>query len=372
MSEKKRIPYLDMAKGVGIVLMVAGHLFGSLQTIDYKPFFSPAYQFIASFHMPLFFILSGILFFMTGEEKKEGGRLVLGKARTLLLPYATFSLIYMVMNVYTYLVQPELIELSFLHKLLVYTLTFHGISVLWFLPTLFFGELLFFFFRKRLSDKALILCIFVQGLFMLLLSPVFSLAIWEENLFLLGIGSLLQVAARSVLSTVFLAAGYFAGRLFSGREKKTAAGFLLGAGLLIFTAWLCFKNVLVDLNYMVFGNIFLYMICACTGSFGVILVCRNFWEIKLLTFYGKNSLVIMATHMEFKIMLHAILFSYWLNQYITRAKEWVLFGTIAVYITFAEAVVIYLYHHFFYRLIGKRKPDGGKNRIIEKTGRNKK
>ena len=39
MNQKKRITYLDMAKGVGIVLMVAGHLIGSVQTIDYKSYF---------------------------------------------------------------------------------------------------------------------------------------------------------------------------------------------------------------------------------------------------------------------------------------------------------------------------------------------
>ena len=59
MNQKKRITYLDMAKGVGIILMIAGHLIGSLQAIDNKPYFSSVYQFIASFHMPLFFLISG-------------------------------------------------------------------------------------------------------------------------------------------------------------------------------------------------------------------------------------------------------------------------------------------------------------------------
>ena len=67
MNAQKRITWLDMAKGVGIVLMVAGHLIGALQTIDNKPYFSPVYQFIASFHMPLFFIFSGILFRITNS-----------------------------------------------------------------------------------------------------------------------------------------------------------------------------------------------------------------------------------------------------------------------------------------------------------------
>lgn len=359
--EKKRIAYLDMAKGVGIVLMVAGHLFGSLQTIDYKDYFTPVYQFIASFHMPLFFVISGMLFWAVGEEKREPDRFVKGKARALLIPYATFSLIYMVINLYTLIVTPELIEVSFLCKLLVYTVTLHGISVLWFLPTLFLSELLFYGLRRRFSHRVLAAVLGALALFALLISPVFGWTLWEENLGLLAAGSLLQVGCRSLLAAAFLGCGYLAGSLIHRRAerrkgKKSPAEFLLGVGLVLFTSWCCFQNELVDLNYMVFGNIALYMLCALSGSLGVILICRNLWECRLLIFYGKNSLVIMATHMEFKIMLHAILFSYWLNQYVTRAKEWVLFGTIAIYITLAEAVYCFLYNRFLYRLIGRKGP----------------
>ena len=52
MSEK-RLDYLDMVKGIGIILVVVGHsTYVSDGTLTW----------LASFHMPLFFILSGILF----------------------------------------------------------------------------------------------------------------------------------------------------------------------------------------------------------------------------------------------------------------------------------------------------------------------
>ena len=99
MNEKKRITYLDMAKGAGVVLMVLGHLIGSVQTIDYKAYFEPVYHWLASFHMPLFFIISGILLWITKEEQKEMKQIIQRKAKTLLLPYTTFSIIYIVMNI---------------------------------------------------------------------------------------------------------------------------------------------------------------------------------------------------------------------------------------------------------------------------------
>ena len=48
----KRVDYLDYAKGIAIILVVLGHIFsgGNIKTYIY------------SFHMPLFFIISGYLF----------------------------------------------------------------------------------------------------------------------------------------------------------------------------------------------------------------------------------------------------------------------------------------------------------------------
>ena len=48
----KRIEYIDIAKGIGILLVVMGHNDFALVS----PF---AYKLIYSFHMPLFFFLSG-------------------------------------------------------------------------------------------------------------------------------------------------------------------------------------------------------------------------------------------------------------------------------------------------------------------------
>jgi len=72
----QRIAYIDVAKGIGILLVVLAH--NGLQLI------SPSlHLFITAFHMPLFFFLSGIFF------KTELGFLQLLKRRfeSLLLPY---------------------------------------------------------------------------------------------------------------------------------------------------------------------------------------------------------------------------------------------------------------------------------------------
>lgn len=52
---KERIQYLDICKGVGIIFVVLGHI---IQT-------NPIRTWIYSFHMPLFFFLSGYIFYFT-------------------------------------------------------------------------------------------------------------------------------------------------------------------------------------------------------------------------------------------------------------------------------------------------------------------
>lgn len=355
MERKGRIAYLDMAKGVGIVLMIAGHLIGSLQSIDNKPYFAPVYQWIASFHMPLFFVISGMILQISGEEQREMGQIVRRKARSLLLPYASFSLIYLVMNVWTCFFQPELLTFSELWRFVIYSVTFRGVSVMWFLPALFIGEIWFLDRRKRMRDGALTALICATGLLILFFSPILRWDGWEANLLWMTVGSLLHTAMRGLFSAVFLLIGYGTARLLRERKRR-AAELAGGVCLLVAGGVLCFQNGSVDLNYMVFDNFILYLASACCGSLGVILLCRCLPGMRLLLFFGTNSLVIMATHMEFKVMLHSIQLAYWINQFVTRAKEWVLFATMAVLITLMEAVIVYVYRHYLYFLIGQKNP----------------
>ena len=51
-NNKKRIEYIDYARGIAMLLVILGHCF---QSVEYT-----LNHFILSFHMPLFFFLSGI------------------------------------------------------------------------------------------------------------------------------------------------------------------------------------------------------------------------------------------------------------------------------------------------------------------------
>ena len=64
MEPKSRQPWVDIAKGVGIVLVVFGHVSRGLSNAGFElpqPWFQAIDQLVYSFHVPLFFAISGWL-----------------------------------------------------------------------------------------------------------------------------------------------------------------------------------------------------------------------------------------------------------------------------------------------------------------------
>ena len=85
----------DYAKGIGIILVVYGHVargvFNAGLPID-KDFYTLVDSVLYSFHMPLFFFLSG-LFFLQSLQKRGYFALMRGKVDSILFPYVLWSLL---------------------------------------------------------------------------------------------------------------------------------------------------------------------------------------------------------------------------------------------------------------------------------------
>ena len=126
--EYQRVEWVDMAKGMGIFLMVIGH--------TGIPKF--ASQWIYSFHMPLFFFLSGY-FFTSGKYSLKV--LLQRKFKTMIVPYLFFVLITWIgceLLQYTLFPPHSLWEI----------LTDGSKGTLWFVYVLFFVEIVFWFIDK--------------------------------------------------------------------------------------------------------------------------------------------------------------------------------------------------------------------------------
>lgn len=195
----KRLNYLDMAKGIGIILVVVGHsgLCGA-----------GLLAWLSSFHMPLFFMISGMLLSHRQEEACPLTQSARRKARSIMLPYFAFSLIYLLIEFFCMIWRHQEFSLS---DAVLQIVSFYGISVLWFLPTLYAGELLFLFIRKKTGHLLTILScgvlfsagVFCRNLYITYYYPA------SGSLFSVWLGYLIQAGIRIGIALVFLAAGYY-------------------------------------------------------------------------------------------------------------------------------------------------------------------
>jgi fucose 4-O-acetylase-like acetyltransferase len=92
---KNRICWVDYAKAIGIILVVYGHIVRGLHKsgiIMPNDLYKLIDSIIYSFHMPLFFFLSG-LFFYNSLSKQGGIKLILSKIDNIVYPYIIWSII---------------------------------------------------------------------------------------------------------------------------------------------------------------------------------------------------------------------------------------------------------------------------------------
>lgn len=97
---RARNAWVDYAKGIGTLLVVFGHVWRGLHTAALPmnaQVFATIDAFIYSFHMPLFFLLSGL--FIERAARKPTPEVLRGKARTVVYPYVVWTLLYGTANV---------------------------------------------------------------------------------------------------------------------------------------------------------------------------------------------------------------------------------------------------------------------------------
>jgi len=358
-TDKSRLNYLDMAKGIGIIFVIICHT-GFVG--------EPIRRFFGSFHMPLFFAVSGILLFVKRESERPLKEIVLKKLRTIMLPYLCFSVLDIVIYAVCSLIYGQ--EGIFSNVLLAVrkTITFYGHSVLWFLPAFFIAEIVFIALLKRLSLWSFVAVPAIAALAFLLHKELLSAGGAYGDSFLFAVFSDFLIALiRAMICLVFVAAGYALAYMMKNIFKSDTGndnpviGALTGIALLVATFFISRKNGNTDLNLCVFSNVFLYYPAAVSGSFGLILICKAMEKIsnkgifRPIIYFGINSLIVMVTHLDFYLLYFAESISLRIVTYVSRGKVYVLNFLVLAFVLMAEAVLIEIINRFFPVLIGKRR-----------------
>ena len=162
-----RIDELDVLKGIGILLMILDHSFGWGQD-------NYIHSLIQSFHMSLFFIVSGYLW----KKKDNTISYIQHKTRTLLFPHFNFAIIYSLCFIWLIIIG-NLTEADAVKSILALfafstrvDLTKFA-SPIWFLQALFIVEIVFEILKER-TGKYLDLIIVLIGSIGIVYSEVFS------------------------------------------------------------------------------------------------------------------------------------------------------------------------------------------------------
>lgn len=150
-----RLAWADIARGIGIVLVVYGHVLRGIHDADIglnENFFFYSDTFVYGFHMPLFFLLSGL--FVSSWESKPFAAAAGKKIHQLLLPYLIWSLLQgSVMIVLSGATNSSTLTWSGLPA----NIGWSPIGQFWFLYALFFMFILYYVLNKFLPKPVMLL-----------------------------------------------------------------------------------------------------------------------------------------------------------------------------------------------------------------------
>lgn len=285
----KRIIWVDLLKGFAIICVILGHrVYGNTGFLS--KFIKPE---IFSFHIPLFFFLSGIVFSI--EKYNSFKAFVIKKVKTILVPMVIFSLIVILFNYFyrglllgfksynlLYL-KRRLIDIA-LHirgrsdELLVYQ------TVLWFLVCLFIVEIIMFgviriTHNKTIRILVIISCLFVLGsIYMSLGLPLIP---WDID--------------SAFIAILFFGLGYIISKekeFFKKLNKLYFAPILLFVNIsTMYLNYLFMDKKNVGLANSQIGMPIWYLLESVSGILFLVIVFSRIKACKPLSYIGKNSII---------------------------------------------------------------------------------
>ena len=363
--EKKRLDYLDMVKGIGILLVVIGHM----QDIS-----TGLRVWISSFHMPLFFIVSGILMAVKNEPDKNIKESIYKKFKGIIIPYLWFSLSYFVIDIGNVTVIGNIDKRTFIVDT-ISSLTFYGMSVLWFLPALFLASIFFIMIAKmcniylvKLKSELIIVVSFIISIIIAILAYVIKLQVAKlydnnaDSLLITSLINIIYIFLRALISMSFVAFGYCIRRIYEKLISIDAKYkiidnrifcLVVGMILLAINIVLGMKNECVDLHNMLLNNVPLYYCAAFSGTLAMINICKALPVVKLVTYYGRNSIIVMACHINYYILYAGIKFAWVVDAYVTRAKHYVFVIVTMVTVFVLSTIVIEGINRLFPFVLGR-------------------
>lgn len=266
----ERIGWIDCARGIAMLFVVLGHCYMTLE--------DPVNRFVLSFHMPVFFYLSGMcakisdVTFAAWASKK---------ARGLLIPQLTLAVI-----------------------VFVYAATSQGVSVhtlvdsllVWFLPVLYICMLLFWWLARLANNTVKV--------WLPLLCFIAAAAPLVDHL---GV-DVCPIRPETVLASLFFFCFGYVWRLVDLEANYFSNSIMWAAVVLLMPILFALSqmNAPIAMYEGSFGSWPLFFFTATIGILWVCLLARLLEETNFLVWLGRTSIVMYVLHFRFIALLRAI------------------------------------------------------------------
>lgn len=282
-----RLEWIDVLKFIAMLLVVIGHASkgGTPDTYRY---------YIYSFHMPLFFIISGMTFYLQCQKREFTFiSLVKNKAKGLVWPYFALSFL----TVPIWLINFRLLtykdeSISKLIYAIFYSHQHHvsgPSNAMWFCLTLFLTLIVFWLVDlwSEHNEKTLTLAVMIIGCF------GYAMSLREYDFFTPWHIDTVPIALMCILAGwLFIKHIEFFASLLGGWKRQ-----ILWCIILLPSAYFCAKyNVKISMAVNTYGSFLLFVGAVIGFSMICVIIARALpclWVFKLV---GRNTIVMLAFH----------------------------------------------------------------------------
>ncbi len=313
--DTERVGYVDIAKGIGITLVVMGHNDFAL----ISPFF---HKLIYSFHMPMFFFMSGMFF----NPDLPFWKYACHRFSRVLKPF-----LFMILFIYFTSISFSNVGIPEASRRLIKALYGNGYYLdwvqLWFLPHLFAVSLFAYFYFRATRGRynfplrsAFLLVLYIGGLYGIALFWPFELNILGRELTVFGLPYSLDII---FVSGFFFILGYELNQAQHGFILENPFTLLISGISLLFLVW--YFPATIDFNTRLFESLPVNTLEALLGILLMLSISKQMekvsWLSSLFRYIGQASLVILVFQVPIqdywgqKILriTDNLQFSYWLS-----------------------------------------------------------
>ena len=334
-TSSNRIEYLDCLRGFAMLCVVAVHCNIIGEHLN---------AWISTFMIPVFMVVSGYLMSNPKSREESFRQFTFKRFMGIMIPYFSFEAVITVFDLIQLL--RRRLEGEEVFRYFLDFITLRGRGALWFLPALFLGGLL----AGLLINALLEAC--------------------EDSLLLSVFAGMLHTVVRALYLCAFFRLGEILAEKYTPLQNKSASknkekqfrliSFLSGTALLVGLWFLSGFHGIIDIHNLSLGEPISSVSLTLLGSLGIFLIFAAIPFVppfkQLLTFWGQNSLIIMATHVEFYLLLIGEKITGFLSDHLTFMNSFVTLAVLMVFFIIIEIPICLFIRKFLPFMLGKRYP----------------